>query len=268
MIIEITCPNCNFSKKVPQEKIPDGIKLAKCPRCGNTFNINPVDDPSDLSQEKLIGNPTKTEGSESAGKIIDEEAGYFTVLLHTFKGALFSPVKFFREKRQEETIGQSFAFGVLTGSLGAMFGIFWQFILNVQEFSSFLRVLPDAFTLNRLFLAYIIISPFLVMFFMFLTTAVFHCCLFILGGATRGFGGTFKACAYSNAASVFNLIPYIGWLIKMIWGLVIMVIGFREIHETTSSRAVFALLIPFLILVIIGIFLGFVAAIYLTSQLM
>ena len=48
MTIEITCPNCNFSKSVPTEKIPEGVRYATCPRCGNMFEFNPVTPEFDL----------------------------------------------------------------------------------------------------------------------------------------------------------------------------------------------------------------------------
>lgn len=268
MIINITCPHCNFSKKVPGEKIPEGIKFARCPSCKQTFEINPAINTDVSSPQELTGRTREPEASERSVCVNDEEAGYFTVLWHTFRSALFSPVELFSEKRQEKAIGQSLAFGLLTGSLGTMFGVFWRFILSSQDFSYVLRVLPDSITVNHIFIGYIIISPFLVLILMFITAAIFHFCLYILGGATRGFWGTFKACAYSNAASIFNIIPFIGWLIDMIWGIVIMVIGLREIHETTTFKAVFALLIPFFLLVVFGIVIGLLAAFYLSSQLM
>ena len=40
MIIELFCPHCNFSRKVPREKIPVGAKWATCPRCGQRFEFS------------------------------------------------------------------------------------------------------------------------------------------------------------------------------------------------------------------------------------
>jgi len=268
MIKNITCPNCDFTKKVPEEKIPEGIKFAKCPQCNKTFEIDPKEDPGSASFQEPSDNVSDTEESFSTGNITDEQSGYFKVLWQTFKGALFSPTVFFRGKRQEKGIGESFAFGMLLGSVGAMFGIFWQFLLDSQELSFVLELLPEFITMNHLFLGYIIISPFLVFIFMFITAAVLHCCLFILGGANRSFADSFKASAYSNASSVFNLIPYIGQYIGVIWGLIVLVIGLRELHETSTLRAVFALLLPLFLLILLGIVLGFVAAFLFSSQFM
>lgn len=266
MIINITCPDCNFSKNVPTEKIPEGIRFAKCPRCSNTFELPPITDQGTAPQEKDdldFINKFKPDYET----IMPEELGYFTELWKTFTGVLFSPDRFFSEKKQELGVVQSFAFGMLMGSLGAMFGAFWQFLLSSQGLSFILKVFPESFTVNHLFLGYIIISPLLVIISMFITTAILHSCLFILGGTTRGFAGTFKACAYSNATSIFSLIPLIGGVIGAIWGLVVMVIGLREIHETSTIRAVFALLIPVFILSILGVFLVFIAFFIFSSQL-
>lgn len=265
MILNITCPDCKFSKKVPIEKIPEGIKFVKCPRCSNTFELPPITDLDTASQENSdldFINKFKPDYET----VTPEELGYFTELWKTFTGVLFSPDKFFSEKRHEAGIGQSFAFGMLMGSLGVMFGAFWQFLLSSQELSFILKVFPESFTVNHLFLSYIIISPLLVIISMFIITAILHCCLFILGGTTRGFTGTFKVCAYSNASSIFSLIPLLGGFIGAIWGLVVMVIGLREIHETSTLRTVFALLIPVFILIILGIFLLFIAFFITSSQ--
>lgn len=272
MIKNITCPNCNFTKKVPEEKIPRGMKLAKCPQCKQTFEIDPKDDSDNASHQDMIDNVSGTEEAHNTGTGMAEDPGYFKALWQTLKGAMFSPTEFFSGKRQEQGIGESLAFGVLMGALGSMFGIFWTSLLGSPVLTFILKILPESANLNSLSVNHfavkdLIISPLLVLISMFITTAIYHCCLFILGGATRGFAGTFKACAYSNATSIFNLVPFIGQFIGFIWGMVIMAIGVREIHETSTLRAVLAMLLPLFLLIILGIILGFVVAFYFSSQL-
>ncbi len=272
MIINITCPNCDFSKKVPSEKIPEGIKLVKCPRCSNTFELPPMGASDTESQQDLNSEITDRERIHRSAISADEGPDFFTVLWQAFKGVLFSPAEFFAEKRREPGIGQSFAFGLLLGSLGAMFDIFWASILGSPVINFILKMFPEFPNLNYLSDNHfssmdLIFIVFYVLIFMFIASAVLHACLFIIGGAKSGFSGTFKVFAYSNATSIFSLIPFVGGFIGWIWGLVIMVIGLSEIHETSTVRAVFALLIPVFLLIILGIILGFIAFFIFSSQI-
>ena len=36
-MVEITCPQCNYTKSIPPEKIPPGVRWIRCPKCGNRF---------------------------------------------------------------------------------------------------------------------------------------------------------------------------------------------------------------------------------------
>ena len=260
MIINITCPNCGFSKKVSRDKIPEGIKFAKCPSCSNTFELPLINDQYAAPQED---ESIDFENSVSTAHepVTLDEGGYFTVLWKTFAGILFSSGNFFSGKRKEAGLTDSFLFGMLLGSVGAMFGLFWEFLLESQSVSYITRVLPESITSNHIFLGLIILSPVLVLINVLIVTLVLHFFLFVLGGANKGFEGTFRVVLYSNATSIFNLIPYIGGFIAFFWNCVVLVIGLREIHETSTLRALFSLLLPFFLLFILGI----VAAIYLAS---
>lgn len=260
MIINITCPNCDFSKKVPREKIPEGIKFVKCPRCSNTFELPSVNDQGATPQKNEEMSPGNVSDTEPVPIAIDE-TGYFTGLLKIFTGILFSPADFFRGVRDEPGLRDSFAFGVLMGSIGAMFGIFWQFLLKSQDISYIARLLPESVSINHIFLGLIIISPFLVLINILIVTLVLHFFLLILGGVNKGLEGTLKVALYSNATSMFNLIPFIGGIIAFFWNCVVLVIGLREIHETSTLRALFSLLLPIFLLFILGI----AAAIYVAT---
>ena len=265
MIINITCPNCNFSKKVPQEKIPDGIRYAKCPRCSNTFEILSPDDQetAPLDIEKMDTNNESSPGPET---VEFDEPGYFTGLWKALTRVLFSTSDFFSGIEKESGLQNAFAFGILMGSIGAMFSIFWQFLLRYQDISYIAKLIPEPVSMNHIFLGMVIISPLLVLIDVFILAAVLHLFLLILKGATNGFEGTFKVILYSNAASVFKLIPYIGGFIAFIWSLIILVIGMREVHKISTAKSLLALLLPFLLFVIFVTFIITITG-YFASQL-
>ena len=60
--------------------------------------------------------------------------------------------------------------------------------------------------------------------------------LLALGGATRGFEATFRVAAFSQAASIFNIIPGCGGLISLVYTLVLLVIGLSEAHQITPRE--------------------------------
>ncbi|MBN2419570.1 MAG: zinc-ribbon domain-containing protein [Deltaproteobacteria bacterium] len=243
MIIEIKCPNCNFSKKVPQEKIPEGIKYAKCPSCNNTFEL-----PSVIGHDADGHENEYTDAEEDTGAVtgvaVSEGAGFIKWLFKTLKGLLFSPSGFFVWVRREEGIVEPISFGILLGSIGFMFDIFWEFLLRAEDVSGILETLVLSVNVNNLFIVLIIISPFLVLASMLFSAVILHFCLFILRGAHRGFLGTLRVSAYGSAALIFCLIPYVGEYIAFIWWLFIMVTGLREVHETSTLRILLSLLLP------------------------
>jgi predicted Zn finger-like uncharacterized protein len=274
MIINITCPNCNFSKQVPSENIPAGIKNAKCPRCSKTFEIQGISEPEPPSGSPLPKEPIQEVTPQSLPEKITEidaepvdmpeppapdEVGYFTGLWRVFSGVIFSPAEFFRGVR-DTAVKDALIFGILTGSIGVMFRIFWMFLFESQELKYITNLFPDV-NFNEIYLGLIIWAPFIVLMSALLMAAVIHVTLFVFGGASRGFEGTFKVILYSNAASIFNLFYYnnMGEIIAFVLSVVIIVVGLKEIHETKRWKALLALLLPVFFLFILKALTSFLA---------
>lgn len=249
MTIEITCPNCNYSKTVPREKIPEGVRFANCPRCKTRFEFAPPKPGFRLET-----------GEEGAGWDRPPwenraEWGFWRSVYQTGKTVLLSPVRFFGSMRPGAGIGEPFAFGLLLGSLGTMFGFFWQFLLFSGRSASFGQVLAGKFTVDMVFLGIIVFSPLFVILNMFLTGAIIHICLLIVRGAKGYFEGTFRAVAYCQTAQIFSFIPFIGGFIGTLWHVVILVAGLRAVHDTSYARVIIALLLPLgLVLLLVAAF--------------
>jgi predicted Zn finger-like uncharacterized protein len=66
--VNITCPNCGFSKDVARQKIPAGLKQIKCPQCQESFVIEPVEEvvaePPNLVSAAPVNSQTQTEDDE------------------------------------------------------------------------------------------------------------------------------------------------------------------------------------------------------------
>jgi hypothetical protein len=97
-------------------------------------------------------------------------------------------------------------------------------------------------------IAFIILMPVLLVIGLFIGTAIVHVCLMIVGGANKSFEATFRVIAFSQgSAGLLQMVPVCGGLIAGVWALVIECIGVARAHETTTGRAVLAVLLPFIV---------------------
>ena len=197
------------------------------------------------------------------------DLGIWKGIYQTFNLVLFSPGKFFSNMTHTNGIKEPLAFGLLLGSMGTMFGFFWQFLVMSGRILSPGGILLDKFdiNLNLIFLGIMIISPFLVILNMLISGSIIHMCLLILRGDKSGFEGTFRVIAFSQATRILDLIPFVGELIGGIWNLVVLIVGIRNIHDTSYFKTIVAImvllflkiliLLPVFLIKLIGSSLGF-----------
>ena len=75
-------------------------------------------------------------------------------------------------------------------------------------------------------------------------------------GGRKGYRNTIKAFAYGNTPLfLFGWIPFVGMLFPL-WALVLNVIGIRQLHEISTGRAVGAVLLGIVALVIIAVLIA------------
>lgn len=250
MTVDITCPNCNFSKTIPEEQIPAGTRWATCPQCKNRFEIHFQEssfhfslDQKEIEKENELGRGISSWENLS-------ELGIWKGIYQTFKAVLFSPEQFFRTMRLRGGLRGPLSFGLLFGSIGAMIGFFWQFLIMSGSILSIDQDLISQSTMSIIFWGIIVISPLFVIIGIFFSSAILHACLLLVGGGTNGFEGTFRVVAYSQATKIFRLLPFIGGPVGWIWQLIIRIIGLREIHETSYLRVIIAFLMPLAVIVV------------------
>ncbi len=67
----------------------------------------------------------------------------------------------------------------------------------------------------------------------------------------KGIGATARVFCYSWGPGVFALFPILGPPVGFVWSVVLLVIGVREAHQTTSGRAAAVVLTPLFALVLL-----------------
>lgn len=251
MTIEIICPNCNFTRKVPREKIPAGTRWATCPSCKERFEFALFGLTSPFGQDRN-GRESEGKGKRAISPWENRfELGLWQGISQTFKAVLFSPEKLFSTMMVGEGIREPLAFGLLLGSIGTMFGFFWQFLIMSGKILSLSGDMIDQSQLKFIFMGIIMISPLLVLLKMFFTGGIIHLSLLILKGGRRGFEGTFRVIAFSQTARILGVIPIVGGIVGSIWHFIVLVIGLKAIHEISYLRVIIALLIPVTFIIIL-----------------
>lgn len=170
----------------------------------------------------------------------------------SFKGVLFSPENIFSTMSHDRGIKEPLAFGLLLGSLGAMFGFFWDFLMLGGSIMSGWPDLSGQLNLNFIFLIVIILTPLFVLIGLFVVSGILHLSLLIVGGGGNGFEGTFRVVAFSQSTKLLELVPFIGGLVGWFWHVVVQVIGIREMHETSCLKTIIAMMLPIVFIFILS----------------
>ena len=73
--------------------------------------------------------------------------------------------------------------------------------------------------------------------------------------AHSGYAATFRVASYTQVTSLVNWIPIIGPLLAL-YGIYLSIVGIREMHGTTTSKAALVVLIPFAVVLVVLLAVG------------
>ena len=74
----------------------------------------------------------------------------------------------------------------------------------------------------------------------------------VVGATNSGFGATFRVASYTGVTSLVSWIPIIGGLLSL-YGIYLAVVGIREMHGTTTGKALLVVLIPVIVVVVLAL---------------
>lgn len=184
-----------------------------------------------------------------------ERIGFWRGLWDTVSGVLSNPSTFFARMPVVGGIGKPLLFALMVGSLSSIvehvFALFaWWWPMGWRHYPGMVdlpQVFPFWISRTALLPFAILSAPLMVLVGMFLWAGIMHLCLLLVGGAQRGFEATFRVVAYSEAASLFRLLPFCGGIVALPWMIVVQVIGFKHAHQISSGKAIGAVLLPLLL---------------------
>ena len=177
------------------------------------------------------------------------EIGFVSALFLSIKEILFDPAKTFPRMPVRGGIGGPLLFAIILGSFGAVVGFIFQLLLRGTMFGIMSQMnAPGAEgqILGMGFaLFFTMLSPFIVAVFIFVESGICHAGLMLVGGANQGYETTFRTVCYvKGAAGLLSLVPCFGIFVSIVWYWVCGTIGLQETHQTTTGRALFAVLLP------------------------
>jgi len=182
--------------------------------------------------------------------------GAISALVKTIGLFISSPSKAFAMTRRRGDYLSPIVFALIVGWIGFLAEQCWSLVFQ----STYLLFLPQSIrdqlgwvterTLGGSIVGFVMgfaLFPFFAIVGLFVSAAVFHLFLMLLGATSKsraGFEGTVRVVAYSTVASLGNVIPFAGSFIAFFWALALQTIGGATLHETGRGRVLFAILIP------------------------
>ncbi|MHC1751367.1 YIP1 family protein [Humidesulfovibrio sp.] len=103
-----------------------------------------------------------------------------------------------------------------------------------------------------------IVYPLLLVLRLMLMTGVIHLLLRLLRSGEFGAEATFRVLCYSAAPLMLGLVPGIGPLVGGVWSVGLTILGLKYAHRTSISAALFAVLVPILMMLaaVVGLLQG------------
>lgn len=173
-----------------------------------------------------------------------EEVGFWPALFSTIREVALEPARTFRRMPITGGIGGPLVFLLIPGSIGCSVGAIWSIIFQLLSASG--SGDPDsAFISMAVYMVIALLSPVWVAIGAFISSGITHVCLMLVGAEPREFEATFRVYCYtSGALSLLLVIPMCGDVALVVWYIVCATFGLREAHNTTTGRALVALLLP------------------------
>lgn len=186
----------------------------------------------------------------------------------TVRGVVLDPVGFFRGIARQGDFVNPLLFALICAAINGLLSGIINFLSLVRE---------SAFGVGGALaglISSIVLTPILTAIGLFVGAAVTFALVLLLVKPNAGFEATLKVASYVSAVQLvswLSAIPYLGVLISMIilvYTVFLAVVGIREVHVTTTGKALAVVLIPVAVLLFLMLLLGILigAALFLGGQ--
>lgn len=176
-----------------------------------TPNEEAPETPTEVESEENQAKPQTGTGSNAA----------LSSVLEIAKKVITNPVGFFKEMPKTGGLGDPLVFAVAIGLVSGVLTV----ILALFKLSSFVSI---------------IVMPVLAIIGSFIGGAIMFV-IWKLMGSEEDFETAYRCCAYLFAihpvTMILGLIPYLGTIVGMAWGLYLVVLASTEVHKIKAKTA-------------------------------
>ncbi|MDX1389482.1 MAG: YIP1 family protein [Acidobacteriota bacterium] len=185
----------------------------------------------------------------------DPAASFPRNFLDCWIESVIRPARFFAGVPYEAPAARPILYYLLISLVGATFSLWWSSIFTALQLPGWfgsgdpwMAASPAASALVTFFA-----TPFLAFLGLVVWTSLLHLLVAIFARERRGYGATMRVVCYGSGPHVMSVVPFLGSLVGLAWGLALVTIGLREAHRMSAGTAVavvvIAVLIPLTLLV-------------------
>jgi hypothetical protein len=164
------------------------------------------------------------------------------------------PTSFFRGLPRQGTVANPLIFALICFVINAIFTGLLE-LAGIGASRWFVRVAEEGNIFERIidFLGTLVFTPTAGVIGVFIGAAILQLLTQLIVGANNsGYRATFRVTSYTAVTALVNWIPVIGGLLAL-YGVYLSVMGIREMHQTTTGKAVLVVLIPIGVVVLLGL---------------
>jgi hypothetical protein len=185
------------------------------------------------------------------------ELGFLPAFIETLKLVLLNPTAAFASMKREGGLVDPLSYGVIGGSMGWFFYFIFSFFLGSLGALGNHNALGGLMGLGFGGIFALILFPIALTIGLFIGAALVHLCLTLVGGAKRGYETTLRVLCYSVGSTYpLMIVPVCGGAVAGIWCLVVECVGLATAHETSTGKAVAAVLLPVVVCCGAGLVFG------------
>ncbi|NIO44678.1 MAG: hypothetical protein GTN36_03955 [Candidatus Aenigmarchaeota archaeon] len=171
--------------------------------------------------------------------------------------SLTKPIPTFKKEKKNATLGEGALHIAVAGLISGFISGIYQMFFGAA-FASYLSPFASAFAGPMIFLASLILTPIMAVIGWLILSGILYIFAMLFGGkgsyTTQSYLYAIYYAPLSIISSILVLIPIAGWILSfvlMIYGLYLLTMALKEVHNYTTGRALLTWLVPVGIVVLI-----------------
>ena len=182
----------------------------------------------------------------------DPGVGFPEDLSRTWIESITVPVSFFRRLEPEAPMARAVLYFLIMAVGAALFSLLWGLAGSAPDLppqaAAVMDLDPRGIQLFGFFL-----SPFANLILLGLASVSVHLFVRLLTDSSHQLLATTRVICYAAGPALFTIIPWAGEIAGWIGSAILLTIGIREVHGTTTGRAVLTVLFPVLLAVLLTV---------------